>query len=446
MPTPPAFTFISERLEELNADNLSYSLERQSGSSMLLFSGFTNNGITCIFGPDGGNWQAGEVLRLHVVDAANVLRPFDQSLILEESGISAGPASDELQTELPMVTSDESWTIALTSHEESGGLTTGRIHLICTEDELPEVSSLSGSFRFTPADAGHRQFFSNLTLDGPLTITGSGANFQLEFSGLFVPGMVQVVLSQAAGELLRANVDLDFSLPRALIDTSAIEGMNYDTQQRSLDRETVECSVSFAPLQPVSTEFLRPVLTPAPSVTTTDSELTFSGSIIHATVPTGTWQSDTEFGAGLQLAFESALQFDWTNGQSVLFPVTAVAEMEDSISVSMPRRPVVLDAEGFILTIIPRGADTDQFDWTRVKLSSDNMLLNNNIDSFAVSMENVDFVGQPAVNLIFKRGRGLGQEAFDALAGQLEDSGEIAITLYWDEIRYSYQGMVSMVR
>ena len=442
---PARFTLQGIRLSELDADNLSYSLQRQIGGSELLFSGFTNSGITCIFGPEGEDWHAGERLELRVVDAANSMVPFSTELELGISGtreLASRPATPG-SAENRILNSD--WSVVLTNHEQGPQGTSCKVHLQCTADDKPEVALLNGDFTFIPDDPNYSVAFSNISYNGPLSISREGDSYLAEFTGLFVPGTIELSINNLMDPVLDTDIRFEFPLPVAMLEAGEVEGLNLDPASYVLDRPNLACSVDFAPFIPNSAELIRASLVPAPVVVQSLPQNSLEGSIVRISAPTGQWDAATVFGAGLQLRLDAGVKFDWRNGQSILYPVTQAEAVVEEISVSMPKRPVVMDGEGFTLIIQPRGPGSEKMDWTRVKLSSDNQLLNNNIDSFAVSSEASDFLGEPAVNLLFRRGRGLSAEAFSALADQLVDAGEVAITLYWDESKYSLQANIDFV-
>ncbi|MEZ5339785.1 MAG: hypothetical protein R3F46_16175 [bacterium] len=442
---PARFTLQGSRLSELDADNLSYSLQRQSGESELLFSGFTNNGITCIFGPEGEDWHAGERLLLRIVDAANSMSPFSTELELGISGVREMATSAAPGGTAENRISGSAWEVELTSFTEGATGMDGTVHLRYSGEQPVLPALLSGSWTFIPDNPNYSVAFSNISYAGDLALSGAAENWTAQFSGLFVPGIVELTLHDGPDTVLATDIAFDFPAPAARLQGSA-EGLNLDPQSLRLDRENLVCSVDFTPFIPNSADIVRASLLPAPAIVQALPQNTLEGSIVRISAPTGQWDSAVDFGAGLQLRLDAGIELGWPEGQVLIFPVGSGGAVEEALSVEMPKRPVVMEEQGFSFTLQPRGKGSERVDWTRVKLSSDNMLLNNNIDSFAVSATAIDFLGEPAVSLVFRRGRGLSQEAFDALADQLVDAGEIPITLYWDEIRYSFQGSVDFVR
>lgn len=449
---PARFYLTSDRLSRLSGDSLVYSLKRNAGISELLFDGFTSNGITCIFQPVGMDWQEGEKLLLTVTDSAARMMEFRQNLVIQNGGmqLEADDSTSDIDSAQPEIVRNQidpsDWSIVAVEQNTDAGYTsvalTIRGSAVIEQDPL----KLSGRFVLQPANEQYLRAFGNISSAGEIALIQEAGMWRAKLTGLFVPGTLEINIEYAGQSVVVASLIITDALPRATISSPAGLAVTQSVDKLKLAPEFIEWTIDFAPLQLLSTEFLSARLQPSPIMENGRPTFEIANGQVQARLNTGTWSADVDLSQGLQVVVDSSLDFDWAQGRFIDLSVQQQLPAGDEISISIPKRPVVLGPDGFTLGIVPVGAGNQQVNWTKVKLSSDNMLLNKNIDSFAVSMSDSEFLGERAVNLTFTRSRDLSQAGYDLMAEQLVEAGVIFITLYWDEIQYSYQGSMEMIK
>jgi hypothetical protein len=449
---PARFHLTSERLSRLSGDSLVYSLKRNAGSSELLFDGFTSSGITCIFQPVALDWQEGERLLLTVTDSTARMVEFRQNLVVQNDGTRIEP----IETELPLATEQAAtirnliepseWSIVGVKQDKSAGHTSVVMTLRCEAPAELDPAALSGRFVFTPSNEQYLTAFGNISSSGQLKLYQEAEQWKAELSGLFVPGKLDLTVDYAGLSVVSTSLAIEDALPQAVLIGPATLSLTQSSDKMKLAPEFIEWSLDFTPLELRSTEFLSAALQPQPSIESGNPTFVFTGGLVQARLSSGTWLADVDLSQGLKLEISSSLEFDWGQGRSLSLAVQQTPQVDAAISISIPKRPVVLGPEGFTLSIVPAGSGSERVNWTRVKLSSDNVLLNSNINSFAVSMSEGEFLGESAVNLTFTRSRDLSQTGYELLQEQLVEAGTILITLYWDEIKYTYTGSMEVIK
>lgn len=443
------------------AERVSATLIIGSIAGDLLFIGAQHDNLTCVFSAPAGGWQAGQSGRLSIVDPQNLMEPFGADvqvgpiLASPQPMNAAPPASATAPAPGPNAlpaTGDSAGSTASASggtwRAKSAYVTTSQgASVLCVTAGAPQAdwntSLLHGAFSLLPADSSATAAFSNLTLEGELAFRRSDAGEAIgEFAGIFVPGQLLVKLSYGDGVSEISVLEFKCPIPKASFIAPVVEKLQRAPASGMLLPETLRFVADFAPYVIKDPAFLVPVCSP-PVNTAGALQLNAKGTQVEIVVQTRAWSSIHEWPDGFSFELDSQVALDWVSQPQLTVVVDAEMPQPEA-SATFASLPVLIDDKGFVVTIVPGGSEIPVAEWGKLHASSENLLLDRNLEQFQVIATSAQLAGQQCIRLRFRRDtETLSDMAYDILRSELLNAGEIQVKFAWDGLRCSAESKLT---